>query len=77
MESPVAHFPISISNEALALFERIMDSLLHGLYITDQERRITYWNQAAEKLTGYKAEEVLGKRCGDNFLAQFDCSGCL
>jgi len=77
MESPVADFPTSISSEALALFKHIMDSLLHGLYVTDQELRITYWNQAAEKVTGYKAEEVLGKRCGDNFLMQDDCSGCL
>jgi diguanylate cyclase (GGDEF)-like protein/PAS domain S-box-containing protein len=54
-----------------------MDNLLDGVYFTDRERRITYWNQAAENLTGYSAEEVMGKRCADNFLMHVDDSRCL
>ena len=77
MESPVPYSPTSISNEPPALFKDILEGLLDGLYVTDRERRIIYWNQAAERLTGYKAEEVLGKQCSDNFLMQADCSRCL
>jgi diguanylate cyclase (GGDEF)-like protein/PAS domain S-box-containing protein len=77
VESPVPDFPNSISNEPPPLLKDILEGLLEGLYVADRERKIIYWNQAAERLTGYKAEEVLGKQCSDNFLMQVDCSGCL
>jgi len=77
MASPSPYSPTSITNELPALFKDILEGLLAGLYVTDQERRIIYWNQAAERLTGYKAEEVLGRQCSENFLTQGDCSGCL
>jgi diguanylate cyclase (GGDEF)-like protein/PAS domain S-box-containing protein len=54
-----------------------MDNLPDGVYFTDRERRITYWNRAAEDITGYQAEEVIGKRCADNLLMHVDDSGCL
>ena len=77
MESPVPYSPPSISDEPLPVFRHVLDSFMGGVCVTDRECTITYWNQAAEKLTGYKAEEVLGKHCGDNFLTLVDCSGCL
>jgi diguanylate cyclase (GGDEF)-like protein/PAS domain S-box-containing protein len=77
VESPVLYSPTSISNEPPALFKDILERFSDGLYVTDRERRITYWNQAAETLTGYKAEEVLGKQCSDNFLMHIDDSRCL
>jgi len=42
----------------------------------DHERRITFWNRAAERITGYSAEEAVGKRCMDNLLRHVDESGC-
>lgn len=77
MESPVPLFPSSFSNEPNSLFKHVLDNLLDGVYFTDRDRRITYWNHAAEYLTGYSAEEVMGKRCSDNFLVHVDASGCL
>jgi diguanylate cyclase (GGDEF)-like protein/PAS domain S-box-containing protein len=59
------------------LFKQVMDNLVDGVYFTDRERRITYWNQAAENLSGYLAEEVVGKSCDDNFLMGVDGSACL
>lgn len=32
-------------------------------FATDEQERIVIWNKAAERLLGYKAESVLGKRC--------------
>ena len=45
------------------------------MYFVDTERRILYWNEGAYRLTGYKAEELLGKCCQDNFLCHVDHSG--
>jgi diguanylate cyclase (GGDEF)-like protein/PAS domain S-box-containing protein len=55
----------------------ILDNLLDGVYFTDLDRRITYWNQAAQEITGYSAEEVVGSLCADNILMHVDESGCL
>lgn len=45
------------------------------MYFVDREQRILYWNEGAARLTGYKAEEVLGKRCQDNILCHIDNFG--
>jgi two-component system cell cycle sensor histidine kinase/response regulator CckA len=34
-----------------------------AIFTTDMQRRITSWNPAAEKVTGYSAEEVVGNPC--------------
>ncbi len=34
-----------------------------AIFTTDMQRRITSWNPAAEQITGYSAEEVIGKPC--------------
>lgn len=39
------------------------------LFASDHELRVVLWNEAAEALVGYRAEEVLGKRC-------FEVLGC-
>jgi len=49
-------------------FEEILNSLQDGIYYLDRNRTITYWNRGAENLTGYSAEQVIGKSCRDNLL---------
>ncbi len=55
--------------------EEIIDNLYDGVYFVDSTRRITYWNKAAEELTGYTAEEAVGRHCFDNFLSHVDEQG--
>jgi PAS domain S-box-containing protein len=45
------------------IYQRLLDNLNEGVYLLDRNRRITYWNKGAEKLTGYTRSEVLGKSC--------------
>jgi len=49
-------------------YRKIIDQLRDGLYIVDRQRVVVYWNQAAEKISGFKAEEVVGVSCSDNIL---------
>jgi diguanylate cyclase (GGDEF)-like protein/PAS domain S-box-containing protein len=49
-------------------FEQILNSLQDGIYYLDRDRTITYWNRGAEKITGYTAEQVVGRSCRDNIL---------
>jgi diguanylate cyclase (GGDEF)-like protein/PAS domain S-box-containing protein len=49
-------------------YKDILNSLQDGIYYLDRDRIITYWNQGAEQITGYKADRVVGKSCRDNLL---------
>jgi len=49
-------------------YKSLLDNLYDGVYFLDLERRIVYWNNGAERITGYPAGEVLGRRCSDNIL---------
>lgn len=43
--------------------EEILDSLGEGVFTVDKNFRITFFNQAAERITGFRKEEVIGKFC--------------
>ncbi len=53
----------------------ILDSLNDGLYVTDTERRIVYWNKSAERITGWTTADVVGHPCMDNILNHVDKDG--
>jgi diguanylate cyclase (GGDEF)-like protein/PAS domain S-box-containing protein len=56
-------------------YKRLLDNLYDGVYFMDAKRRITYWNQGAERLTGYENEEVVGCYCRENILEHVDEGG--
>ncbi|MCE5300648.1 MAG: PAS domain-containing protein [Spirochaetia bacterium] len=56
-------------------FRKIFDSLYEGVYICDHARKITYRNKAAEKITGYSAQEVVGSHCRKNILNHTEANG--
>ena len=43
----------------------ILDSIADGIFTIDCDQNITYFNRAAEKITGVKSEEALGEKCFD------------
>jgi len=54
----------------------ILDSLAEGLFTVDKDFKINFFNSAAEKISGYKREDVLGKICKHVFntnLCESDC----
>lgn len=56
-------------------FEDLIENLFDGVYYVDCKRTITYWNAAAERITGYERAEVLGKPCAANILRHIDEAG--
>jgi PAS domain S-box-containing protein len=50
----------------------ILDSLGEGVITIDKDFRVTFFNRAAEIITGYKREEVSGRLCK----VVFDCELC-
>ncbi|MEE9911347.1 MAG: sensor domain-containing diguanylate cyclase [Deltaproteobacteria bacterium] len=56
-------------------YQTIIDNLYDGLYFVDRKRVIRYWNKGAERISGYTAEEVVGRSCADNILTHVDGEG--
>jgi len=54
----------------------ILDSLAEGVFTTDHEWRIAYFNSGAERITGVRREEAIGRRCRDVFHASICDSVC-
>ena len=53
----------SIMDELLAVLAQAAD----GVFALDQAERVVFWNAAAERIIGYRADEVLGRPCYEIF----------
>ncbi|NLK01358.1 MAG: PAS domain-containing protein [Clostridia bacterium] len=54
--------------------EAVLRSSVEGIYSVDKDCRVRTWSNGAEHITGYKAEDIIGGRCGD-FLTHSDTEG--
>jgi len=61
--------------EEKEFYWKLLDMLKDGVYFADRQRKVTYWNKAAETITGYKSGEILGIHCSDNILVHIDEEG--
>lgn len=57
------------------LYLEIINNLCDGVYFVDNERQITFWNKAAEAITGYTSDEIIGQHCQSNILNHIDREG--
>lgn len=57
------------------LVSDVLDSIEEGVYLTDTNRQIIFWNKAAERITGWLADEVIGRACYDDILIHEDQDG--
>src|SRR6478672_12515562 len=57
------------------LYKDVIDNLYDGVYFVDRDRVITYWNNGAERITGYKRKDVIGRSCRDNLLNHVTAAG--
>lgn len=57
------------------IFRQIVDALPVGVYIVGLDRRIAFWNETAEKITGYLSQEVMGRPCHADILAHCGARG--
>jgi PAS domain S-box-containing protein len=60
---------------ATADINAIVEALSDGIYTCDLDRRINYWSKSAERITGWTAEDVVGRQCFDNILCHIDKDG--
>lgn len=57
------------------LLKDLLDCVNDGVCLLDRDNRILYWNHAAERITGFLAQEVSGRNCGQPLELCSDCEG--
>ena len=63
-------------SESMSPFDtELISQLFEGVYVVDTNRKIIFWNEGSERITGYKAEEVMNKYCFNNILQHVDKDG--
>ena len=56
--------------------ELIFDNIPHGIFTVDADGCITSFNSAAERITGWRRKDAIGRRCREVFLANHCEDGC-
>ncbi len=59
------------------IFRIVLDSLQTGVSVADRNGKILFWNQGAERLTGHKRHEVVGRSYRNNILVSCNDQGCV
>ena len=54
------------------IYRRILESLQTGIYLVDQNQKILFWNDGAERITGHLRQDLLGRFCVDDLLGNRD-----
>ncbi|MBN1444505.1 MAG: GGDEF domain-containing protein [Candidatus Omnitrophica bacterium] len=56
-------------------FSNVLENLNDGVYFTDRNRVIHFWNKGAERISGFSSKEVVGRSCSDDILVHVDEKG--
>src|SRR4051812_15227466 len=57
------------------LFRNVLEGLHTGVYVVDRNRKVLFWNDGAERITGYLRQDMMGRQADGNFLTQMDSDG--
>jgi PAS domain S-box-containing protein len=71
------HVLLDRKSQQNSALETVLDCIFDGVYIVDRKRTILFWNKGAERITGYTAAEVEGRRCYAGILDHIDEHGNL
>jgi diguanylate cyclase (GGDEF)-like protein/PAS domain S-box-containing protein len=57
------------------VFRHVLDTLQVGVCVFDGARRILWWNNGAERISGYLRQDVVGRVCEESILLHADEQG--
>jgi PAS domain S-box-containing protein len=57
------------------LFLQLTEVMPFGIYVVDHTGSIIYWNRLAYQITGYRAQDVIGRKCSDALLSHCSLKG--
>lgn len=56
-------------------YAQLLDRVSDGIYFVSRDRHITYWNAGAQQITGYSADDVVGRSCAEGILRHVNDAG--
>jgi diguanylate cyclase (GGDEF)-like protein/PAS domain S-box-containing protein len=66
-EIVLSRHQLDLAHSRLRQQSDLLDKAQDAIFVQDMKSLILYWNQGAERLFGWSAAEVMGKRVGDIF----------
>src|SRR5258708_36392069 len=54
------------------IFKTVLDHMPVGIYMVDLDLKIGFWSREAEKISGYRAADVIGRQCREKLLVDID-----
>lgn len=57
----------------LDFYKKLIELVHEGVYFVDLNRKIRFWNKGAERISGFKSEEMVGRFCYENSLNHVEC----
>ncbi len=58
------------------IYRDILDCLQIGVSVLDLQKKIVFWSDGAEKITGFARIDVLGHACAENILLHCNLNSC-
>ena len=58
------------------IYRDILDGLQIGVSVLDLQKKIVFWSDGAEQITGYARIDVLGHSCAENILLHCNQNSC-
>ena len=58
------------------IYRDILDGLQIGVSVLDLHKKIVFWSDGAEQITGYARIDVLGHSCAENILLHCNQTSC-
>lgn len=65
-----------MKKDQIVSYESILESISDGVFTVDLDWRITFFNQAAERITGIQKKDALGRLCSEVFKSSMCENGC-
>lgn len=62
--------------DELDVCRNILESLLTGVCVVDMQKKIVFWSDGAERITGHLRHQVIGRSCVQQALLHCQQSGC-
>jgi len=59
------------------IFRTVLESLHIGICLENRDRKIIFWNDGAERISGYRRHEVVGHSCRDTVLVECNDATCV
>jgi diguanylate cyclase (GGDEF)-like protein/PAS domain S-box-containing protein len=49
--------------------KKLLDNMINGVCVIDYTKHVLFWNESAAEITGFSAEEAIGKACPSDIVA--------